>query len=512
MAYYNDPSWAAAPGRQASWEQPQPPSRSGASSTVNRDEAFAFSSQFEEIDRATDNLAKSGKGFGFPPIPGPGRRDSMPVPVAARPYPDYDPRMGGGPQRHHSVSEYDGMRSHSASNVQGYYASQRYAPRSNDADQMAQAKRRMAAQRERELRNYHQEQQYHRNVSGAKSDRSMSPNAMNEDERRELIARQHRALYGDNSALYSNNNPTSNQDVRVSNSASGRGPSPLAFDPFGMQAQHASGEGAVQMPTRDNKDSAGGAQEARANSNSSPSAGQNPAFTMFENAQQASRTSNSSPTGGSPPHQGTKASNGHGVAPIGTRPSANQGPQSGGPLNRRSTTPLPSPLSYTYNASEQNKNNANNERGQPGSGNQSSNAADKGVGLGWGSNSSVWGPSKNTLGVQAPSSPRAQSPAQTPSSGSTTARPASPKPPGGPATVMRRKAAADRAEKSANQRPSSTRAAGAGGSSSTMLRLYTDESPGLKVDPVVVMTLSVVFIFSVVALHIIAKIMRKFSA
>jgi hypothetical protein len=70
-------------------------------------------------------------------------------------------RMGGS-QRHHSVSEYDGMRSHSASNVQGYYQNQRYAPRPNDADQMAQAKRRMAAQRERELRNYHQEQQYHR--------------------------------------------------------------------------------------------------------------------------------------------------------------------------------------------------------------------------------------------------------------------------------------------------------------------------------------------------------------
>lgn len=59
--------------------------------------------------------------------------------------------------------------------------------------------------------------------------------------------------------------------------------------------------------------------------------------------------------------------------------------------------------------------------------------------------------------------------------------------------------------------------------------LYTDESPGLKVDPVVVMTLSVVFIFSVVALHgmsppylsrktqpnsvpVIAKVMRKISA
>ncbi|KAF2107169.1 hypothetical protein BDV96DRAFT_606750 [Lophiotrema nucula] len=110
------------------------------------------------------------------------------------------------------------------------------------------------------------------------------------------------------------------------------------------------------------------------------------------------------------------------------------------------------------------------------------------------------------------SSPRPQSPANNAATGSTTARPASPKPPGGPATVMRRKAAADRAEKTANQRPSSTRAAGAGGSSSTMLRLYTDESPGLKVDPVVVMTLSVVFIFSVVALHVIAKVMRRFTS
>lgn len=34
-----------------------------------------------------------------------------------------------------------------------------------------------------------------------------------------------------------------------------------------------------------------------------------------------------------------------------------------------------------------------------------------------------------------------------------------------------------------------------------MLKLYTDESPGLKVDPVVVLVLSLAFIFSVVALH-----------
>lgn len=34
-----------------------------------------------------------------------------------------------------------------------------------------------------------------------------------------------------------------------------------------------------------------------------------------------------------------------------------------------------------------------------------------------------------------------------------------------------------------------------------LIGLYTDESPGLKVDPVVVLVLSLVFIFSVVALH-----------
>ncbi|KAF2875269.1 hypothetical protein BDV95DRAFT_591981 [Massariosphaeria phaeospora] len=409
MSYYNDPSWQA-PGRQPSWEQPQPPSRSGtaysaagtdggmknntsagASSTVNREEVFAFASQFEEVERAVENLAKSGaaKGFGFPPAAG--RRDSMPV-IAPRPYPDFDPRMGGGPQRHHSVSEYDGMRSHSASNVQGYYQNQRYAPRPNDADQMAQAKRRMAAQRERELRNYHQEQQYHRNVSGSKSDRSLSPNAMSEEDRRELIARQHRALYGDQSTLYTgNNNPTSSQDVRVNPAgAGGRGPSPLAFDPFGMQGPNGPGEGVVQMPTRGDKDATGGAQEARANSNSSPS---NPAsgFSLFENAQQASRTSNSSP-GGSPPRQGPKA-NGSGVAPIGTRPIANQGQPAGAPLIKRATTPLPSPLSYNpYNASEQS--NATTSASL----NPSSTVTDKGVSGIW--NKGPWG-NAPTQGVQA---------------------------------------------------------------------------------------------------------------
>lgn len=210
---------------------------------------------------------------------------------------------------------------------------------------------------------------------------------MNEEERRELIARQHRALYGETSTLY-NNNPTSSQDVRVQTSGAGRGPSPLAFDPFGMQAQNASGDSAVQMPPRGDKDAPGGAQEARANSNSSPSS-QNPAFSLFD-AQQASRTSNSSP-GGSPPISGPKA-NGSGVAPIGTRPQ-NQNLQqpAGASMGKRATSPLPSPLGYNaYNASEQ-ANVATSSAAL----NPSSTVAEKGI---W--NNGPWS-NTPTQGVQA---------------------------------------------------------------------------------------------------------------
>lgn len=83
---------------------------------------------------------------------------------------------GGGP-RHHSVSDFGGgdARTYSPSNLQSFYATQRHShgghgahggqhqpSRASEAEQVMQAKRRMAAQRERELRNYHQEQQYNR--------------------------------------------------------------------------------------------------------------------------------------------------------------------------------------------------------------------------------------------------------------------------------------------------------------------------------------------------------------
>ena len=121
----------------------------------------AFASQFEEIDRATDNLLKSGKWAPPPMQGGMGARSGGPP--ASRGY-DYggDPRMGGGPARHSSMDNYESGRPGSAG-LQGYYQGQRFpGGRQSEAEQMMQAKRRMAAQRERELRNYHQEQQYNR--------------------------------------------------------------------------------------------------------------------------------------------------------------------------------------------------------------------------------------------------------------------------------------------------------------------------------------------------------------
>ncbi|KAI0315563.1 Pre protein translocase Sec Sec61-beta subunit [Amylostereum chailletii] len=72
---------------------------------------------------------------------------------------------------------------------------------------------------------------------------------------------------------------------------------------------------------------------------------------------------------------------------------------------------------------------------------------------------------------------------------------------------IRRRAGAS----TAASKPNSTRAAGAGGSSNTMLRLYTDDSPGLRVDPFIVIVLSLSFIGSIFFLHIAAKILRSFA-
>ncbi|KAJ5716483.1 hypothetical protein N7493_008394 [Penicillium malachiteum] len=404
-SYYEPQGWQAPAARSVSWEQPVPPSRSGSSSVSQREDSPAFSSQFDEVDRAIDNLVKSGKLWNAP------RRDSMPM-MLGRPYPDYDPRMaGGGPQRHHSISEFEGPRMHPAGNAQGFYASQRYQGRPNEVEQMMQAKRRMAAQRERELRNYHQEQQYNRSLlaemSANKSDRSISPAAVNEESRRELLARQHRALYGNESPAFFPPGPLSDDNSRPDSQVTGtpssagvRGASPRGVDPFGLTqgpAATAEGTSGLQSPSR-------------ANSTSSPSSAINAGFPEQPVTSTSSPGGADSPSSRQAPAKQTAVPIGS-VGPIGSRPVPPQtsAPSSNPALNKRSTTPLPSPLGFGFTPSEAAA-NAANERSTSAASNPAVTAASNvsgskdsaagGVGLGWANGSGVWG-SKSGLGVQA---------------------------------------------------------------------------------------------------------------
>jgi hypothetical protein len=194
-------------------------------------------------------------------------------------------------------------------------------------------------------------------MSGNKSERSLSPAAMSEEGRRELIARQHRALYGNDSP---------------------------AFYPPGT---------------------------------SSPNSGANPSYSLYDASAEQPVTSTSSPGGADSPSSrqlSSKSTAGPigSVGPIGSRPSQQTGAgQAPNPaLNKRSTTPLPSPLGYGF-APNENANSAasGNERSTSSASNPASSAhaagaggkeASNPVGLGWGNSSGVWG-SKNTLGVQA---------------------------------------------------------------------------------------------------------------
>ncbi|KAI9372523.1 hypothetical protein BJX61DRAFT_439225 [Aspergillus egyptiacus] len=401
MSYYEPQGWQAPSSRQASWEQPVPPSRSGSSSVSQRDDVPAFSSQFDEVDRAIDNLVKSGKLWAAP------RRDSMPM-MMGRPYPEYDPRMASVAQRHHSISDFDGARMHPSPSMQGFYASQRFQGRPNEVDQMMQAKRRMAAQRERELRNYHQEQQYNRSLlaemSAGKSDRSLSPAAMSEESRRELLARQHRALYGNESPAFFPPANFADDGSRPESQAGARGASPRSMDPFSQSSIQSATDALAQA----NAGASALRSPSRANSTSSPSSGINPVFGKYEGVDQPA-TSASSPGGDSPSSRQQRLPSTAGligsVGPIGSRPA----PQAGGAqapnpaLNKRSTTPLPSPLGFGFTSGDSTTDRTLSSASNPAtSAAGPSGAKDTagGVGLGWGNSSGVWG-SKTGLGVQA---------------------------------------------------------------------------------------------------------------
>ncbi|KAG6001036.1 hypothetical protein E4U43_001434 [Claviceps pusilla] len=359
MSYYDNPQWPTP--TQNSWEhQGAPaPTRAGASGPQPQDD-YAFSYQFDEVDRAYENLQKSGKGYAVTArrkaTPKSAMRSSAPM------FPDGRTAQGNGPRSYpmnnnsnnnnnnnNGVNSPAHMNTHNgfdgppAHNLHNFYASQRHQPSrgSNEAEQVIQAKRRMAAQRERELRNLHTEQQYQRNVL---TDLPQHNNKhMSEEETRELIARQRNALYKKGPFAEKTSYVDESGNIRTgapgpSGSSSIRGPSPLAYDGIGRTP---SGAEVATSGSASDHNVASGQPSPRAQSTSSPQ-NPGPSNKAFDNAVgPQSRTSNSSPTGGSPPRDfvpGSKVGpSGASVAPIGTRPSGTPSTTASG---KRSTTPL----------------------------------------------------------------------------------------------------------------------------------------------------------------------------
>ena len=227
---------------------------------------------------------------------------------------------------------------------------------------------------------------------------------MNEEDRRELIARQHRALYGNEAPFYEEESHTP-RPSNPSSSVGGRGPSPRSYDPFNMgQGQQQVNEeaGGQLNPNEQNQQQGKGPspkpQQQRDHDNSTASPASNPQsqnFSLFDAAQQSSRTSTSSP-GGSPPRQGKTSA--PGVAPIGTRPAQPTHPA----LNKRSGTPSQSPLSYGFTSNDTlNAPISGNERSTSSASNPSNGAAKESTASAWGTGSGVWGTSSNNKSLGA---------------------------------------------------------------------------------------------------------------
>lgn len=180
--------------------------------------------------------------------------------------------------------------------------------------------------------------------SHGKSERSDSPNTMNDEDRRELLARQHKALYGE-STLNSNNYGT-------------------------LDNQH---EDKTALTSKNHGVDSG------ANSTASP-VNNNQQFGTFDSAaQQSSRTSTSSPGNSSPPRAGKNMG---APAPIGTRPAQATNPA----LNKRTTPPTSSPLTFGF-AGE-----IGDRAASAASNPQASTGRDSMTSSGnWGTGSGVWG-------------------------------------------------------------------------------------------------------------------------
>lgn len=209
---------------------------------------------------------------------------------------------------------------------------------------------------------------------------------MSEDARRDLIARQRSALYGEGpfadtgGYVDETGQPRQGLPGHPGGPSALRGASPLAYEYGRNQPAHPDATGPAGDPNA--------AQRSRTSSNASPQSnppgGKGP-------LEQANRTSNSSPGGGS--SQNGKAPVNKAVAPIGTRPSApTGGPPPQGTVNpslsRQSTTPM-SPLNG--DAAGSNANGASANMATTGAPSENS------TGLGnWGQRGGPWGSKAQT--------------------------------------------------------------------------------------------------------------------
>ena len=208
-------------------------------------------------------------------------------------------------------------------------------------------------------------------MASNKSERSLSPSALSEEGRRDLIARQHRALYGNENASFVPNAG----DPSVSGQGPVRGPSPRGMEPFGMPGQGGSpmdapGQGSLQEQARE-KAASPASQQPTVFGNFDVKTSTPPIGEETAHARQLSK-STTAPIAGS-------------MGPIGSRTNMQQAPNQG--IKQRTTSPLPS-LSYGFTANEQ-----NNERTTSSNSNAAGakeNASNPTLGT-WGTGSGVWG-------------------------------------------------------------------------------------------------------------------------
>lgn len=227
-------------------------------------------------------------------------------------------------------------------------------------------------------------------MSSNKSERSLSPSTLSEEGRRELIARQHRALYGGGDPAFMGQVPYGSEDVGRDQPGggpgtapgAGRGQSPRGADPFGTQGE-ISGQGAPSA-----------ADASRGEKTASPSVQTAPGFGGLDAAVSSSGKAPTPPSGEEPSHsrqisKSTTAPIAGGMGPIGSRPNTQQAPNQS--LNKRTTSPLPSSLGYGFGGNEQNVDRAGSANSNPNGQKESSGNSSMGA---WGTGSGVWGSNK----------------------------------------------------------------------------------------------------------------------